>query len=130
MFSYSWKKRKPRLPGKNLYKVNDKPIAWYPMTAAIKAPEVGRHFISTDDSDLADLGKDIGFEVIERPSYLATPEALGEDAYKHGYEVICSRLGFKPELLVLLFCNAPTVRPQQISYGIKLLRENLKLIPQ
>ena len=51
-------------PGKNLYKVNDKPIAWYPMTAAMKAPEVGRHFISTDDSDLADLGKDIGFEVM------------------------------------------------------------------
>jgi len=109
-------------PGKNLYEINGWPLSWYPMTAALNTPEIDRNFISTDDPALMDLGREIGFEVINRPDYLATAEALGDDAYKHGYEVICERIGEEPELLVLLFCNAPTIAPHQMSEGIKMLR--------
>lgn len=111
-------------PGKNLYEVNGHPLAWFPMNAAVKTPEIDCHFISTDDPDLMRLGTEMGFEVIERPSHLATSSALGDDAYKHGYQHICTLLGRKPDLLVLLFCNAPTVNPSLISKGIKLLHEN------
>jgi len=54
-------------PGKNLYNVNGYPLAWHPMKEAFGTPEIDRHFISTDDSELMDLGLSIGFEVIERP---------------------------------------------------------------
>jgi CMP-N-acetylneuraminic acid synthetase len=111
-------------PGKNLYQIDNHPLAWYPMQAALNTPEIDQNFISTDDSELMDLGKDLGFEVIERPEYLATAEALGDDAYKHGYKVITEWLGEKPELLVLMFCNAPTITPMQISEGIKMLRND------
>ena len=111
-------------PGKNMYMIDDHPLSWYPMQAAINTVEVERNFISTDDPELMELGREVGFEVIERPDYLATAEALGDDAYKHGYEVICEQIGEKPELLVLLFCNAPTITPQQISEGIRMLRED------
>ena len=104
--------------------VNGRPLSWYPMTAALNTLEIDRNFISTDDVALMRLGLEVGFEVIERPDHLATSEALGDDAYKHGYEVICEQVGEKPELLVLLFCNAPTIVPQQISEGIKMLRED------
>jgi len=112
-------------PGKNLYEINGHPLSWYPMTAALNTHEIDRNFISTDDPALMDLGREVGFEVIERPDYLATSEALGDDAYKHGYEVICEQIDEKLELLVLLFCNAPTINPQLISEGIRLLREDL-----
>jgi len=111
-------------PGKNLYDIDGHPLSWYPMQAALGTPEIDKNFISTDDSELVKLGKDVGFDVIERPDYLATSEALGDDAYKHGYEVIKDRIGEEPELLVLLFCNAPTINPELISNGIKLLRED------
>jgi len=111
-------------PGKNLYVIDGHPLSWYPMQSAIQTPEIDRNFISTDDPDLMKLGEDVGFEVIERPDYLATSEALGDDAYKHGYEVIMERIGERPELLVLLFCNAPTINSQLISEGIRLLRED------
>ena len=52
-------------------------------------------------------------DVIERPDYLANDQALGEDAYSHGYQEICKRLCEKPELVVLLFCNAATISGQQ-----------------
>jgi len=111
-------------PGKNLYEIDGHPLAWYPMKAAMETPEIDRHFISTDDPQLMDLGSGIGFEVIERPAYLASAEALGEDAYKHGYEVIVERIGEEPELLVLLFCNSPTVNSALLRQGIDALRAN------
>ena len=111
-------------PGKNLVEIDGKPLSYYPMTAAIQAKEIHKHFISTDDPRLKDLASEIGFEIIDRPAHLATSEALGEHAYQHGYEQICKIVGEKPHLLVLLFCNAPTVSTEQIKQGIRLLQEN------
>jgi len=111
-------------PGKNLYEIDGHPLAWYPMQAALKTPEIECNFISTDDPELMELGREVGFDLIERPDYLATSEALGDDAYKHGYEIICETIGEDPELLVLMFCNAPTVTPSQISKGIQMLRDD------
>ena len=39
-------------------------------------------------------------------------------------EIIIERTKVKPELLVLLFCNAPTISSGLIKEGIKALREN------
>ena len=111
-------------PGKNLYKVDGHPLAWYPMQAALNTKEIDKNFISTDDPELMQLGREIGFKVINRPDFLATAEALGDDAYKHGYEMICECIGEKPELMVLMFCNAPTINPSQISKGIDILRKD------
>lgn len=111
-------------PGKNLYPVLGRPLAWYPMNAAKLAKSVDQVFLSTDDEQLMNLAKETGIEVIERPAYLCTKEALGEDAYKHGYEEICRRAGQKPELMVLLFCNAATLLPGTIEEGIEALRTN------
>jgi CMP-N-acetylneuraminic acid synthetase len=111
-------------PGKNLYEIDGHPLAWYPMQAALNTVEIDHNFISTDDPELMKLGKILGYKVIERPDYLATAEALGDDAYKHGYDVIRKLVGGKLELLVLMFCNAPTITPLQISKGIHMLRNN------
>ena len=56
--------------------------------------------------------------------------ALGEDAFKHGCEVIRDRLadeGESLELIVLLFANTPTVSGQLIDEGIEALRKNSNL---
>lgn len=111
-------------PGKNLFPVLEHPLAWYPMNAAIKAKYVDKVYLSTDDERLMELAEKNNVEVIKRPAYLCTKEALGEDAYVHGYKEICKRLGEKPELMVLLFCNAATFLPQMIDKGIEILREN------
>ena len=111
-------------PGKNLYEINGNPLAWYPMKAALNTPEIDRNYISTDDPDLMELGRTLGFDVIQRPDHLATSEALGDDAYRHGYQVIVDRIGEMPELLVLLFCNAPTINAGLIKKGIQMLRDD------
>jgi hypothetical protein len=80
--------------------------------------------------ELARIGGLHGADLIERPPELATPEALGEDAFKHGYEVVRDRLaaqGEKIELLALLFANAPTVTGAMIDQGVGLLRADPSL---
>jgi hypothetical protein len=114
-------------PGKNLLNVLGRPLAAYPMIAARDSKLIDRIFLSTDCDELRGLGEEYGAEFIERPEYLATKEALGEDAYKHGYEVIKERLladGRELETLTLLMCNAATISAELIDNGIELLRAN------
>ena len=112
-------------PGKNLYKVLSKPLAYYPLKAAKGSPEIDTVYMSTDDKDLMALAAGNGVEVIKRPPELCTDEALGEDVYAHAYKIAKEKHGNKKiELLVLLMCNAATVTSEVISTGIKVLREN------
>ena len=114
-------------PGKNIYPVLGRPLCTYPLLAARHAQHVDRVFVSTDDEDIMAISREHGGEIIVRPPGLATKEALGEDAYVHGYNVIkedAAQEGKKIELMVLLFCNAATIMTETIDEGIRVLREN------
>lgn len=110
------------LPGKNLRPVLGRPLVTYPLLAAQASRYVERIYVSTDDPEIAAIAREHDAEVIDRPPELCTPEALGEDAYVHGYEVIRERLGGNPEMLALLFANAPTVSGELIDRGVEALR--------
>jgi CMP-N-acetylneuraminic acid synthetase len=111
-------------PEKNLKPVCGHPLAWYPMTAAKLSQSVDHVYLSTDDERLITLAKGNDVKVIERPDYLCTREALGEDAYAHGYHEIIRREGERPELVVTLFCNAATLLPRTIDEGVAVMREH------
>lgn len=114
-------------PGKNLYRVLGKPLAYYPMRAARNCPEIERIYLTTDDEKLMKLAKKNGVEVIKRPVELCTDGALGEDVYLHAYDFVKRQLkGEKEdlELIVLLMCNAPAITAKAISEGIKVLRRH------
>jgi CMP-N-acetylneuraminic acid synthetase len=109
-------------PGKNTRLVLGRPLVSYPLIAARESERVGRIFVSTDDPEIAGIARQHDAEVIDRPPELCTPEALGEDAFKHGYESIRDRIGEEPEMVALLFANAPTVSGELIDRGVEILR--------
>jgi molybdopterin-guanine dinucleotide biosynthesis protein A len=112
-------------PGKNLHIISGRPLAYYPINAARKCPEIDKIYISTDDERLMELASANGVEVIKRPAELCTDAALGEHVYVHAYNAIKDmNEGSAVELVVLLMCNAPTVTSAVISEGIKILRDN------
>jgi CMP-N-acetylneuraminic acid synthetase len=118
------------LPGKNTRLVLGRPMMTYPLLAASGSAEVDRIYVSTDSPEIAAIGIEHGANVIARPPELCTPEALGEDAFKHGFDVIreeISEEGDELELLVLLFANAPTVSSELIREGVALLRSDPSL---
>ncbi len=111
--------------GKNTMTVLGRPLCAYPMLAANHARYVDRLYVSTDDEQIMDIGRQHGAEIIIRPPELATKEALGEDAFAHGYRVILEHAaeeGQALELIVLLFANAPTLLAKTIDEGIEVLR--------
>ena len=111
-------------PGKNTYSVLGRPFMEYPLLAALNTKSVDETYISTDSSEIMEIGKKNGAKIIERPAYLCTKEAHGEDAFVHGYQYIKELTGKDIEFMVLLHCNAPCVLPEQIEEGIRVLREN------
>jgi len=104
----------------------------YPMMAAKNSRYIDGWFFSTDSEEYKALGRAHGWEIIDRPPELATKEALGEDAFVHGYRVIRERLKAQDarrkdkeiELMVLLFCNAATITSETIDQGIEILKKH------
>lgn len=117
-------------PGKNTYPVLGRPLIAYPLLAARNSRYVGRTFLSTDSPELEEIARSYGAEIIARPPELCTAEALGEDAFAHGYGVIrdsYAKRGEELELLALLLANAPTVSGELIDRGVELLRGDPEL---
>ena len=113
-------------PGKNVYPVLGRPLVAYPLMAAQATPSIDRIYVSTDSQAIKDIATDFGAVIINRPDYLCSKEALGEDAYVHAYELIkaeCAASGEELELLVLLMANAPTISAEILEDGIRVLRE-------
>lgn len=111
-------------PGKNTSLVLGRPMMAYPLLAALHAKSIDEIYVSTDSQKIREIAKEHGALLIDRPPELCTATALGEDAFVHGYrhlrEVICRDV----ELIVLLFCNGPTVLAQTIDEGVTVLRRD------
>ena len=114
-------------PGKNTMNLMGRPLAVYAFRAAQAAKSVDAVYLSTDDENLMAIAQDHGVSIIVRPPELCTKEALGEDAFVHGYKVIqkqAAEQGQELELLILLMCNAPTILARTIDEGVAVLLAN------
>jgi len=114
-------------PGKNTYPVLGRPLLLYPILAARNSRYIDEIYFSTDSETYKKIGREQGVFIIDRPPELATKEALGEDAFAHGYRIIRDKWrgeGKEIELMVLLFCNAATILAETIDNGIDILRAN------
>ena len=114
-------------PGKNTFPVLGRPMMSYPLMAALSAGQIDDVYVSTDSDEIREVALGYDAKIIDRPPELATKEALGEDAFVHGYRYICDQLGKIPEMVVLLFCNAPTILAETIDAGIEVLLGNPEL---
>ena len=117
-------------PGKNTYPVLGRPLMAYPLLAVNGSRYAVRSYVSTDAPAIKDVAREYGASIIDRPAHLCTKEALGEDAYVHGYRVITEELaqiGETIELMVLLFCNAATILSRTLDEGIGVLRAHPEL---
>jgi hypothetical protein len=111
-------------PGKNTFPVLGRPMMAYPLLAAGHCRFVDEVYVSTDSPRIREVAKEYGASLIDRPPELCTSTALGEDAYVHGYRHIRDVLKKDIELIVLLFCNGPTITAETLDEGIEVLRRD------
>lgn len=125
-------------PGKNEYPVCGMPMLYWPIKAAEYSKNVDRVYFSTDCNKLKShinyyFPEHAKVNIIDRPEYLATDEALGEDVFIHAYEKIKKEVDENNtyvdfvnsediEFVVLMFANAPCIKARMIDEMVEILR--------
>ncbi len=94
------------VPGKNIRWLGGKPLLAWSIDVARQVSEIDRIIVSTDDAEIASVGRSHGAEVYARPPHLATDEALVIDALKDLLQTLQGQ-GETPEWLVLLEPTCP-----------------------
>lgn len=112
------------LPGKNTMKIMGRPITNYSILAAKNSQYVSDIYVTTDDEEIIAEARKFDLEVIKRPDYLCTDDALFEDALIHGYQEAAKRRGKKPDIVVILMCNVITIDNVLIDTAIKALEDD------
>jgi CMP-N-acetylneuraminic acid synthetase len=74
------------LPGKNIRLLDGKPLIHYSIETAKKCPSIEEVFVSTDDTAIAEIARQVGAIIIERPSELASDTSPEWLSWRHGIE--------------------------------------------
>lgn len=113
-------------PGKNTIKILGRPCCDYPIIASKKSKKIDKFFVLTDCSKIKKSLKKFNPIFIERPKYLNSDKALGDDVFKFAYDEIIKKYINKNQIkyIVLLFANAPTITSTMIRKGISILDKN------
>ena len=107
------------MPGKNIRPLGGKPLLAWSIEVARQVDEIDRIIVSTDDAEIATIGRACGAEVYARPAHLATDDSLVIDALKD----LLSRLqseGETAEWVVLLEPTCPLRTVEDVRECLRL----------
>lgn len=94
------------LPRKNILPLAGRPLLAHTITAALRCPSLTHCYLTTDDLEIASIGRDFGAEVIDRPVNLACDSASSIDVALHALEAARAR-GVQPTHFALLQPTSP-----------------------
>jgi CMP-N,N'-diacetyllegionaminic acid synthase len=110
------------VPRKNLVRISGRPLIAYAIDAARNAASVDRVFISTDDSEIADIGRALGAEVpFLRPPELANDTAPMLGVLRHALAWLESQ-GVAVDALVLLQPTSLLRTSRHVDEAVALFR--------
>jgi len=110
-----------RLPRKNILPLAGKPLLAWTVEAAQAARHLDRVVLSTDDIEIADVGRQFGAEVpFTRPSELASDTATSLNVILHALRTLAEQ-GEPYDYVVLLQPTSPLRSAADIDAAIELL---------
>lgn len=112
------------LPRKNVLPLAGKPLIAWNIEAALATESISRLVVSTDDAEIADIARQYGAEVIDRPLELAGSSASSESALVHALDELETKEGYSPDLLVFMQCTSPLTTAEDIDTAVKNLIDN------
>jgi len=110
------------VPGKNVHSLGGKPLLAWSIEVAQQVSEIDRIIVSTDDAQIASVGREFGAEVYARPPHLATDEALVIDALKELLQRLQAE-GETAEWMILLEATCPLRTPEDVRDCLKLIAQ-------
>jgi CMP-N-acetylneuraminic acid synthetase len=111
------------VPGKNLRSLAGHTLLEYTAKAARESGVLDRIILSTDSPEIGEAGRRAGLEVpFMRPAALAADDTPMVPVIEHALAEV-SRLGWSPDIVVLLQPTSPLRRPDHIRDAIRMLRD-------
>lgn len=111
------------VPRKNLKPLGGVPLITWVIRAAQNAKRIDRLILTTEDEEIADLGRKLGVEVpFKRPDELAGDKATGIMVAQHSLRAM-DELGYKADIHVHLFPTCPFLPPEKIDEAIALVAD-------
>jgi len=98
------------------------PLLTHTVDQSLASDRIDRTYVSTDDEEIADVGREAGAEIIERPGDIAGDRSPTEKALLHALSVIRAD-GIEPDTVVLLQCTSPLRRKHDIDEAVALVTE-------
>jgi N-acylneuraminate cytidylyltransferase len=109
------------IPRKNLVPLAGKPLIVYTLQQARAVSAISRVIVSTDNDDIADVGRQFGAEIVPRPAELSGDTASSESALIHCLDHLKDTGDFEPSLVVFLQPTSPLRSPRHIEEAIATL---------
>ena len=110
-----------RIPRKNIIDFCGKPLISYSIQAALESDLFEKVYVSTDDSEIAQIAKDYGASVpFIRPKKYSDDFATDDDVRKHFIEWLKLN-NQNPDILCYLYATAPFCTPSILHSCFKLL---------
>lgn len=110
------------IPKKNLYPLCGRPLIEYTFEAAKGSKYLSRIVLTTDDEQIASLGKQNGIEVpFLRPDNLAQNDTFALPVIQHAIDYLEKHEGYSPDIIVILQPTSPLRKARHIDEAIELL---------
>lgn len=106
------------VPRKNVMDFCGRPLIAWTISSALQSNSIQRVFVTTEDKEIANISRENGAEIINRPAELATDTATAESALLHAIEEI--EKNEKIDLVVYPQTTSPIRYAYDISKAIKL----------
>lgn len=109
------------IPKKNIIDLLGKPLLYYSIKSAKESKYIDKVIISTDDIEIAEVGKNLGAEVpFLRPKEISGDKAKSIDAFIHAIKEL-EKLGEKYDYILLLQNTSPLRQSWHIDEAIEKL---------
>jgi CMP-N,N'-diacetyllegionaminic acid synthase len=110
------------LPGKNLKALAGRTLLSYTIDAARKSGAIDRLILSTEDEEIAAVGRDLGCDVpFMRPRDLAADDTPHLPVIQHAVQWMADRASYKPDAVMILQPTSPLRQAADISAAVELL---------
>jgi len=110
------------VPRKNLRLLAAKPLVEYTFQAAKTSKLLDRIILSTDDEEIAHIGRENGIEVpFLRPSELAEDDTPTLPVIQHAINFLEEKENYKPDYIVILQPTSPLRTAEHIDEALKIL---------
>ncbi|MFC1931523.1 cytidylyltransferase domain-containing protein [Chloroflexota bacterium] len=112
-----------RLPRKNIRLLNGEPLIYYTIAAAKKSKYLQRLLVSTADSQITEIARGYGAEVIDRPESLAQDDTPSRPVYQHVISHLEEIENYHPDIIVALQPTSPCRLAEDIDEAIEIFLE-------